>query len=208
MISTTWHSLTCLELSTDELLCPTLFQKLKQARDQFSERVDGVVASYRSVACYWSEPPLDPKSTVVDLEEQFREILAGDDSLEAVQTHRIQVAYDGDDLNDVAETNDLTVSEVIQVHAAEEYVVAAIGFQPHFGYLWGLSESLVTPRRATPRTRVPAGVVAIGGDQTGIYPRESPGGWNIIGRVIDDGRPWERLQVGDAVRFEAVEALL
>ena len=77
----------------------------------------------------------------------------------------------------------LDPQEVIARHAHAEYRVAMLGFSPGFPYLFGLDASLHTPRRASPRTRVPAGSVAIGGAQTGIYPRELPGGWQLIGRT-------------------------
>jgi KipI family sensor histidine kinase inhibitor len=105
----------------------------------------------------------------------------------------------------------LTAEEVVAIHSSTEYVVHMIGFMPGFPYLGGLDERLVTPRRTTPRTRVPAGSVAIGGKQTGIYPSTSPGGWNIIGRtsvrMFDvDKNPPSLLQPGDRVRFVGAPA--
>jgi inhibitor of KinA len=84
-----------------------------------------------------------------------------------------------------------------------------VGFTPGFPYLGGLPEALHTPRRPTPRTRVPAGAVAIGGAQTGIYPFETPGGWHLIGRTPlrlfnPQGRPPSLLQAGDRVRFRRI----
>jgi len=98
---------------------------------------------------------------------------------------------------------------VIARHAAAEYRVAFIGFLPGFPYLMGLDPALHVPRRATPRTRVPAGSVAIGGAQTGIYPVASPGGWHVIGRtairLFDPAAAQPSLlRAGDRVRFVPV----
>jgi len=98
----------------------------------------------------------------------------------------IPVRYGGEsgpDIADVAAHTKLSIDEIVARHAAATYTVAMLGFMPGFPYLRGLPPELVTPRRATPRTQVLAGSVAIGGAQTGIYPRELPGGWQLIGRT-------------------------
>lgn len=87
------------------------------------------------------------------------------------------------DLADVAEHCGLTPNDVVERFCSVEFIVQMIGFSPGFPYLAGLPEELHVPRRATPRTSVPRGSIAIGGSQAGIYPNESPGGWNIIGRT-------------------------
>ena len=117
----------------------------------------------------------------------------------------------GPDLDDVAQRAQLGLREVVARHTAAEYRVAMLGFAPGFPYLLGLAGALHTPRRASPRTRVPAGSIAIGGAQTGIYPRELPGGWNLIGRtplqLFDVGRdPPALLAPGMRVRFRAIDA--
>jgi KipI family sensor histidine kinase inhibitor len=121
----------------------------------------------------------------------------------------IDVAYGGTagpDLDDVARLCGLSPAAVIDRHAAVEYRVAMLGFAPGFPYLLGLDPALEVPRLAQPRRRVEAGSVAIGGAQTGIYPRPGPGGWRVIGRtaqlLFDAGRdPPSLLQPGDRVRF-------
>lgn len=126
----------------------------------------------------------------------------------------IPVCYEGEmapDLEEVARRAGLGADEVIALHSAAEYVVRVVGFLPGFPYLGGLDPRLVTPRRDTPRKRVPAGSVGIGGAQTGIYPLESPGGWNIIGRTdarlfVPQRTPPALLAVGDRVRFRPVSA--
>lgn len=121
----------------------------------------------------------------------------------------IPVRYDGEDLQVVAATCGLHIEQVIALHAAGVYVVAFVGFLPGFAYLDGLDARLHVPRRTQPRTRVPAGSVAIAGAQSGVYPFDSPGGWHIVGhtalRMFDpDRNPAALLQPGDAVRFIAL----
>jgi KipI family sensor histidine kinase inhibitor len=93
----------------------------------------------------------------------------------------VEVRYDGEDLEFVATAVGLDVDEVVALHNAADYVVAFCGFAPGFGYLRGLDPRLHLPRRATPRTRVPAGSVAIAAEYTAVYPRPSPGGWHLLG---------------------------
>lgn len=124
---------------------------------------------------------------------------------------RIPVAYggeDGPDLGDVAAHTGLSPIEVVRRHCAGEYVVYLLGFLPGFAFLGGLAPELATPRRAEPRTAVPARSVGIGGAQTGIYPLASPGGWQLIGRTpleLFDPAAKEPtlLRAGDRVRFVA-----
>jgi KipI family sensor histidine kinase inhibitor len=126
----------------------------------------------------------------------------------------IPVIYGGEygpDIDYVAEHNGLTVEQLISAHTAAEYTVYFVGFQPGFAYLQGMNPLLATPRRASPRLAVPAGSVAIGGQQTGIYPLNSPGGWQLIGRYITTAKqaalfdikqsPPSLLQAGDRLRF-------
>jgi KipI family sensor histidine kinase inhibitor len=116
----------------------------------------------------------------------------------------------GPDLDFVAAHNGLVPAEVIRIHTQELYQVFMIGFAPGFPYLGLVPERIAAPRLETPRARVPAGSVGIAGRQTGIYPRESPGGWRLIGRtavpLFDAARePPALLQPGDRVRFVRVE---
>lgn len=130
----------------------------------------------------------------------------------APQRRIVPVCYGGDfgpDLETVASAHGLQVDDVIRLHASVEYLAYFIGFAPGFPYLGELPAALHTPRLATPRLRVPAGSVAIGGAHTGIYPIASPGGWHIIGRtpvellrLRADPPVW--VQMGDRVRFEPI----
>lgn len=125
----------------------------------------------------------------------------------------IPVCYGGEhgpDLADVAAHCRLTPEELIARHTTAAYRVAMLGFAPGFPYLLGLDPALAMPRRADPRQRVPAGSVAIGGNQTGIYPDILPGGWQLIGRTplrlfdLHAERP-SLLAAGDRVRFRAID---
>jgi KipI family sensor histidine kinase inhibitor len=152
----------------------------------------------------------DPGRTTLD---RLAADLAGrglaDATREPRATVTVPVRYDGEDLAELARHTRLTADEVVKRHAAGEYVVAFCGFAPGFAYLAGLDPALHAPRRATPRTRVPAGAVAIADRYSGVYPRPSPGGWLIIGhtdlavwRPADD--PPALLLPGTPVRFVEV----
>ncbi|ROT28243.1 allophanate hydrolase subunit 1 [Micromonospora sp. HM5-17] len=121
----------------------------------------------------------------------------------------VPVRYDGADLAEVARLWRVSEEEVGRIHSAPEYRVAFCGFAPGFGYLTGLPERYHLPRRPVPRTRVPAGSVAVAGGYAGIYPRESPGGWHLLGAtdlvLFDPDRdPVALLTPGTRVRFRAV----
>jgi len=128
----------------------------------------------------------------------------------------IPVAYGGEsgpDLAEVARHTGLSPAEVVKRHSAGDYVVYLLGFLPGFAFMGGLAPELATPRRKEPRVAVPARSVGIGGEQTGIYPLVSPGGWQLIGRtsleMFDPGAAEPtRLRPGDRVRFvvESMEA--
>lgn len=133
----------------------------------------------------------------------------------AAALHEIPLVYDGADLAELAARHGLGVGEVIARHSAPIYEVALLGFAPGFPYLAGLDPRLHTPRRASPRPRVPAGSVAIGGGHAGIYSIESPGGWHLLGttavRVFDPARrePDDQamflLRVGDRVKLRPLD---
>ena len=121
-------------------------------------------------------------------------------------TVEVPVTYDGQDLPEVASLTGLAAEEVVRRHTAPEYTVAFLGFSPGFPYLVGLDPALEVPRRDTPRTSIPAGSVGLAGNQTGIYPTASPGGWQLIGRtevtLFDPGRdPPALLAPGARLRF-------
>jgi inhibitor of KinA len=117
----------------------------------------------------------------------------------------------GEDLQAIAHSRGLSADEVIALHCGATYHVHMLGFVPGFAYLGGLDARLATPRRDTPRPRVPAGSVAIAGEQTAVYPLETPGGWQIIGRTplqlfTPEATPPSLLNAGDSVRFVPISA--
>lgn len=158
--------------------------------------IDVVVARH-DVAAYFANPP-----RITDEQLAALSMLRDDD--EPVRELELRVRYDGPDLDDVAHAAQLTVVEVARLHAEATYTVDTIGFAPGFAYLTGLDARLQLPRRATPRPRVPAGSLAIADAFTAVYPFESPGGWHLLGRVVDARMFDERgplLHLGDRVRF-------
>jgi KipI family sensor histidine kinase inhibitor len=173
-----------------------------------------VVPAYASLAVFFDCDSIDDADPHALVAAVLRNCLdAGTEADEAhARTVDIPVCYDHSMAPDLAEAADelgLGIEELIHRHCAADYTVAMIGFAPGFPYLLGLPESLTLPRLATPRTRVPAGSVAIGGNQTGIYPRESPGGWRLLGRtplaLFDPARTAPSLLApGDRVRFQRI----
>ncbi len=159
-------------------------------------------------------PP--PEELLPELVRRFEQ--AATTRIEPAAVREIPVRYDGPDLDRVAQTNGITVAEVCARHAATVYRVYMLGFAPGFPYLGDLDPRLHTPRLPSPRTRVAAGSVAIGGEHTGIYTVDSPGGWNIIGhtevKIFDPARGapagadeemcW--LKQGDRVKFVPLQS--
>lgn len=170
-----------------------------------------VVPAFASVAVHYDPARAPYTRFAAAVQAALAEL--GDERLPEPRTVEIPVRYGGEegpDLDVVARAHGLSADEVVRLHSAASYRVYMLGFAPGFPYLGGLPESLATPRRAEPRTAVPAGSVGIGGSQTGIYPLTTPGGWQIIGRtslsLFDPRRePATLLAIGDVVRFRAVE---
>lgn len=129
--------------------------------------------------------------------------------------HRVEIpviygGMHGPDLAFVAEHNQLSIEDVIRLHAGRDYPVYMMGFMPGFPYLGGMDPQIAAPRLETPRSRVPAGSVGIAGEQTGIYPLDSPGGWRLIGRtplrLFDPSRePPFLLNPGDVIQFVPID---
>jgi KipI family sensor histidine kinase inhibitor len=179
---------------TDEAL--RVARRLREACPQLTD----VVPGHRTVLAVWESVP------GTDLGALAAEELAMPGTAVPGTEIELAVTYDGPDLAAVAEQTGLSPEEVVARHTSADYLVAFIGFAPGFGYLVGGDERLRVPRRAEPRERVPAGSVAIAGPYTGIYPRESPGGWQLVGRtdtvMFDPKRdPPGCLAPGDLVRL-------
>ena len=170
-----------------------------------------LVPTYRSLLVY-----CDPLR--VSLAELQREIAGlerhlGETPLPPPKVAEIPTCYGGwlgPDLEFVASYCKLTSDEVVRIHTSADYLVYMMGFTPGFTYLGGMSERIATPRLKTPRTLIPAGSVGIAQQQTGIYPVDSPGGWQLIGRtpvrLFDPQRdPPVVVEAGDYVRFVAID---
>ena len=168
------------------------------------------IPTYRSLLLVY-----DP--SITNLAKLQKELQKLEEQLEEIQipppdTVEIPVCYGeefGPDIEFVAETHNLSVKEVIQLHSDPEYLIYMVGFTPGFPFLGGLSEKLHTPRLETPRTFVPQGSVGIANNQTGIYPVSSPGGWQLIGRspikLFAPERPNPFLyQAGDHIKFKPI----
>lgn len=161
--------------------------------------IDAVITERHALVTF------DPAAPPDGVAEAIARALSEPPPASEPRMHSIDVRYDGPDLDDVARASGMGREAVVAVHSRAPYVVAAIGFVPGFAYLRGLDPRLVIPRRASPRPRVPAGAVAIGGPYTGVYPLASPGGWHLLGTavraVLFDARSGATLALGDRVTF-------
>jgi KipI family sensor histidine kinase inhibitor len=169
------------------------------------------VPSYRSLLVFF-----DPeKASAEDAEEHLRRLEHDAERVERrpPRVREVPTVYDGEDLEDVARRIGATPEEVVRLHCEREYLVYMVGFTPGFAYMGSTHERLGLPRRASPRTRVPAGSVGIAMGQTGIYPSATPGGWNLLGRaehrdLFDlNHDPPSYFVPGDRVRFVPVASL-
>ncbi len=177
-----------------------------------------VVPAYAALTVYFDPLRVVADHRTLDPMGAMREALlraiakAPESPKHKVRTVEIPVCYGGEfgeDLDDVARRCEMTPEEVIKRHAKPLYEVHMLGFVPGFAYLGGLDRSIATARRDSPRKRIPAGSVGIGGEQTGVYPFATPGGWNLIGRTPlvlfrIDADPPVLMEPGDRVRFVPV----
>ncbi len=188
-----------------------------QAEIERSDLFDAVIEtipSYRSLLVEYDIATLD----YADMRDKVSALVERTVAMETKisdqesELHQIPVAYGGEfgpDLETVAEHAKLDVEEVIAIHSGTDYHVFMLGFAPGFPYLGGMDERIACPRLSTPRTRVPAGSVGIAESQTGVYPNESPGGWQLIGRtpiaLFDvDADPPAAMLPGTQVNFVAI----
>ena len=179
-----------------------VYRRLKADKELAKLGVRDLVPSYTALAVH-AAPLSDWQKVRRIVDRCFAALPAAEAELkERTARHILPVSYRGEDLPRVAKLSGLAVEEVIRRHTAVEYMVAMIGFRPHFPYLLGLDQSLVTPRLDTPRLKVPAGAVGIGGGQTGVYPEESPGGWNILG--MTDPELLKPIDPGDTIVFKRI----
>lgn len=193
---------------------PQINRKLQAARYALAQAqpagVFEIVPAYRSILIVYDPLTIrcgELKRLVADLNDRLTQI-----EVPSAETIEVPVCYGdqfGPDLKRVATRNGLSEEEVVQLHSEPAYPVYMLGFTPGFPFLGGLSEKLFTPRLDSPRTSVAAGSVGIANNQTGIYPLESPGGWQLIGRtplkLFDPGRKTPfLLKAGDLLKFKPI----
>ncbi len=170
------------------------------------------VPAYRSLLVYYGPQRTDPEALRNGIEALLRKTESTD--FPEPKVTEIPTCYGGEygqDLEFVAENSGLSTGDVIRIHSSENYLIHMLGFMPGFAYLGGMPASIATPRLSTPRSSIAAGSVGIAGNQTGIYPAESPGGWRIIGRTPvelfrAENEPPALLRMGDYVRFVSIGA--
>ena len=172
--------------------------------------IDGWVPAYRSILVYYDPRVINyPEIETILVNLNRESVLQPDSSPTIIDIPTIYGGVYGPDLEHVASVNHLSPGEVINIHSGTDYLVYMMGFTPGFPYLGGLPDKIATPRLLQPRAVVPSGSVGIAGTQTGIYPIDSPGAWQIIGRaavkLVDLALdPPFLLDVGDHLRFVPV----
>ncbi|MGX0480542.1 inhibitor of KinA [Staphylococcus pasteuri] len=180
-------------------------------KEQNHKEIIDIVPSYRAILISFDNTSIDGTKLIENLElNQFND--SESNQLQQRKVVTIPVVYGeefGPDLEEVASSNQLTTEEVIQIHTQQPYLIYMLGFMPGFPYLGGLDERIHTPRRSEPRVKIEAGSVGIANNQTGLYPLDSPGGWQIIGRtplkVFDlDREPMTIYEAGEYIQFKAI----
>lgn len=181
-------------------------------KNQNHSEITEIILSYRAILIYFDNKRIEGNELLENLELN-RLQNESDARTRNKRIIQIPVLYGeeyGPDLAEVAEHNHLTKEEVKQIHTRQPYLIYMLGFMPGFPYLGGLDERLHTPRRSEPRLKIEAGSVGIANNQTGLYPMDSPGGWQIIGRtplkVFDLNRtPMTMYEAGDYIQFYEID---
>ncbi|WP_081289097.1 5-oxoprolinase subunit PxpB [Staphylococcus equorum] len=201
----------------EERINPDTFQKVQRVEQyikaQHNPAIIEVVSSYRAIMLTIDITKSDLTYIIKALNLNQMDITKFNDTATSTQTINIPVLYGGSygqDIQEVASHNNLTTKEVIRIHTENTYLIYMLGFMPGFPFLGGLDTQLHTPRRQEPRISIHAGSVGIANNQTGLYPKQSPGGWQIIGRtpirVFDIHRePMCLYGAGDYIKFYAIE---
>lgn len=197
---------------------PLLQTLIPQVETAFSEHLQELVPSYHSLLLVFDLQQIgyaEATHLLEALASELQQTPSLADFHPSVQgyIHRIPVCYDerfGLDLVTLSEQKSLSIDEIIQLHSQRHYQVCATGFAPAFAYLGEVDERLAAPRHASPRLKIPAGSVGIADRQTAIYPKDSPAGWQILGRTPVDlslANPdnLTRFRIGDQVVFEPID---
>ena len=199
-----------------QVIDPKINRHIRQTIERIQElKLDGItelVPTYCALLIQY-DAMLYSYSDICNLMEPLLEPSATDDANERVTVIEIPTVYGGEfgpDLGFVASHNNLSEDEVVSIHSGTDYLVYMLGFIPGFTYLGGMDPCIATPRLSSPRTLIPAGSVGIAGEQTGTYPSDSPGGWQIIGRtpvtMYDMSKEQAALlSAGDYVRYVPID---
>ena len=199
-----------------QVIDPKINRHIRQTIERIQElKLDGItelVPTYCALLIQY-DAMLYSYSDICNLMEPLLEPSATDDANERVTVIEIPTVYGGEfgpDLGFVASHNNLSEDEVVSIHSGTDYLVYMLGFIPGFTYLGGMDPRFATPRLSSPRTLIPAGSVGIAGEQTGTYPSDSPGGWQIIGRtpvtMYDMSKEQAALlSAGDYVRYVPID---
>ncbi|MDK2823394.1 MAG: inhibitor of KinA [Clostridia bacterium] len=171
-----------------------------------------LVPTYRSLMVFYDPLVWEFNKLLVELEKIEASLASF--KLPKPRVNLLPVVYGGEhgpDFQFVCQYTKLTPEEIIRIHTSTDYLIYMLGFTPGFPYLGGMDERIAVPRLEVPRTKIPVGSVGIAGSQTGVYPIESPGGWQLIGRtpvrLYDPSRtPPFLLQAGDYIRFYQVSS--
>lgn len=196
-------------------ISPAVNRSVKALYDYLETHpVDGIcetIPTFRSLSVIYDPRRISYEELCGRLRAAAEAMEQGGDSFSTV--YHIPVCYGGafgPDLEIVAAHAGLAEEEVVRLHTSRTYLIYMLGFLPGFAYLGGLDPKIATPRLPSPRTAIPAGAVGIGGEQTGIYPMASPGGWNLIGRT--PVRPYDPhrqppilYKAGNSIRFFSVD---
>lgn len=182
----------------------TFYENIKHAE---IKGITDIIPAFCSVLVSYDPQFITYKSLCAQLQQNLN--ISNDTDTKQKKIVTIPVCYEGEygpDLKFVADHAGLSMEEVIKIHTSRDYLIYMLGFQPGFPYLGGLDERIFTPRLSTPRTLIRAGSVGIGGEQTGLYPLASPGGWQIIGTTPvkaynPQKTPSIPYEAGDYIRF-------
>lgn len=199
----------------DEALIPVIAAATNVIRRELGPVLIDLIPSYTTLLCVYDYNRVDSRWMVESVRRLVGAAGAATDPSASGRLVEIPVWYDpsvGFDLESLAQSKSMAVSDLVDLHTGRDYQVFAIGFNPGFAFLGRLDERLVTPRHTSPRKSVPEGSVGIADAQTAVYPLQSPGGWNILGRtpraMFDSSLNESQaslLSVGDRVRFVSID---